>query len=208
MNFHFRGGQQAAVARLLDHHLQFFGGARLACDRAAPITPSARTIFSAKLSSKLDRPAECVQKPVKRPRDQQRHAFGARQAQVFGTSSPSTTCRIVSRRKGDEPARCRARSPPPTDARIDRTSGVRNPCERDFAEIAERQAGERDADLHAGNHAARSPAAIPPLPRGRRLLRPVGARANAGPPPEKIPWRRKRRSRPPAQTPRRGEVRS
>ena len=66
--FHFGGGNQAAVVGLLHHHLQLFGGAN---ERVAVRRNHAqrRYDFFGDAVEKIDGPAESLQEPIKRARD-------------------------------------------------------------------------------------------------------------------------------------------
>jgi hypothetical protein len=75
--------QQAAVARLLNHHLKFFDRANsrvtVGCDHAHRTDNSLRDAIK-----QVDGPAKGVQEPVERPRYEERHALGARKADALG----------------------------------------------------------------------------------------------------------------------------
>ena len=77
--FFFAGGEQAALARLLDLDLQLFGGVRVAVflfsGDAERANESARDGVEER-----NRPTKGVEKPAKRTRDEQSDAFGAGQA--------------------------------------------------------------------------------------------------------------------------------
>ena len=80
--FHFGRGKQAAVARLLHHHLQFLDGAHQGVARKRLHAQRLQHLFGETVEQ-IDGPAESIQEPVKRPRHQQRDALGARQAQAL-----------------------------------------------------------------------------------------------------------------------------
>ena len=94
-----------------------------------------------------------LQKPVERPRDEQRDAFGAREAQAFGNefAEDDLQHREQAESENQRDAVRDDRRPRPRDRCDERRQ---NSGERDFAEIAEEQARDRDADLNAGNDAA------------------------------------------------------
>ena len=50
----------------------------------ATIPEHADDFFGDVVSKKIDRPAKCSQEPMKRPRDQQRDALGAGEAETLG----------------------------------------------------------------------------------------------------------------------------
>ena len=109
--------------------------------------------FFRRVVQQIDRPAESVQKPVKGPRDEQRHSFCARQAQALGNQF---TQHDLQHRQQAESDRQRdavrdQRGPRATNFLHQR---AQNAGECDFAQIPERKARERDAHLHAGNHPA------------------------------------------------------
>ena len=116
-------------------------------------TPSATTIFSATPSSR-----SMAQRKVFRNQWNGRAMSSATRSararlRLFGTSSPRTTCRTVSRAEGDDESNAVSDNgrPRPRNLLDERR---RNRSQRDLAEVAKRQAGDRDADLHAGNDAA------------------------------------------------------
>ena len=66
--FHFGGGNKAAVVRLLDHYLQLFGGAN-ECVAVRRNNAQRRDYFFGDAVEKIDGPAECLQEPIKRARN-------------------------------------------------------------------------------------------------------------------------------------------
>ena len=149
---HLRGRHQAAVARLLDHHLQLFGGANERVAVGRDHAERAHHPFGNSIEQ-INRPAERVQKPLKRARDQQRHAFGARQAQALGDKLAQHDLQ-----HGQQPERDHERDavryhrrPRPRDRRNQRTQ---ERGKGKFPDVSEQEARDGDADLHAGNHAA------------------------------------------------------
>src|SRR5580658_4669654 len=101
----------------------------------------------------IDGPAKRVEKPVKRPRDQQRHAFGARQAEALGNQLAEDDLQNSEETEDDDERYTMLDDRSPGAGYVF-DEGPDNRGQGDFAEIAQRKAGDGDPDLHAGNDAA------------------------------------------------------
>ncbi len=77
--FFFARGEEAALASLLNLNLQLFGGMHRARDLGL-CNPKGLYDRTGNTVKQIDGPAKSRQEPGKRPRDQQRHALRARQA--------------------------------------------------------------------------------------------------------------------------------
>ena len=94
-----------------------------------------------------------LQKPGKGARDEQSHAFGAREAEAFGNEFAEDDLQHGEQAEGDS-QRGAVRDHGGPRARDRLHERAENSSERDFSEIAERKAGESDAHLHAGDDAS------------------------------------------------------
>src|SRR5277367_412646 len=101
----------------------------------------------------IDGPAKRVEKPVKRPRHQQRHAFGASQAEALGNQLAEDDLQNSEQTEDDDERYSMLDDRRP-GASYMLDQGPDNRRQGDFAEIAQRKAGDGDPDLHAGNDAA------------------------------------------------------
>src|SRR5271155_134485 len=80
--FYFSSGKQAAVASLLDHYLQFFGGTNECVAVRRNYAEGADDFFGGVIE-KVYGPAESIQEPGEGARDQQGHTFGAGEAEAL-----------------------------------------------------------------------------------------------------------------------------
>jgi len=150
---HFGGLQKAAVAGLFDHHLQFFGGANaVVAGRRGYPEPVDDSVSNG--IEEIDGPGEEFEEGVEGAGDDQRDAFGVGQAQRFGNQFAEDYLDGGKQREGQHQGHSvRSQANPHTG---------KNGCERaeefgqgDFTYVAESQAGEGDAYLHAGNYPAK-----------------------------------------------------
>src|SRR5271156_6493267 len=101
----------------------------------------------------IDGPAKRVEKPVKRPRDQQRNAFGARQAEALGNQLAEDDLQN-SKDTEDDDERYTMLDDRSPGASYMFDEGPHNRGQGDFSKIAQRKASDGDPDLHAGNDTA------------------------------------------------------
>ncbi len=147
----FAQGQKAAFARLLNLHLEFFGGVHHGVAVRRGNTHGANDA-AGNAVEQVNRRPERLQKPMEGPRNQQRHALGSAQADALGHqlakdhvhSREQEKCQRQ-RRPMRDPCRSRAGCSAP-----DLLKRMR---QRGFAESAQGQGAHRHPHLHAGNHA-------------------------------------------------------
>ena len=94
-----------------------------ACGCAARRRPARRRFFRTVPSSRSIAQRKVLQKPVKRPRDKQRDALGAREAQSLGNQLAENDLQKREQPESDAQAPWRARRAAPTGAESSRTSG-------------------------------------------------------------------------------------
>jgi hypothetical protein len=150
--FYLGRGQETAVSRLLDHDLEFFGGAHQ-CVAVGRDYPHGANHFFGDAVEKIDGPAERVQEPLERACDEKRDTFGAREAEALRNELAQDNLKNRQEAECDDESNgVRQRGSPGT--RNGGNQWADNIRQRHLAEITERKAGQRDSYLHAGDDAA------------------------------------------------------
>ena len=188
---HFGFRNQTAVARLLDHHLEFLGGAhkRVAVRRD---DPQGEYELLGDSVEQVDCGTKRLQEPVKRSRNEKRYALGAGKAEALRYEFAQHD--LQKSEKSESENECRRmgqQSGPRLPDAFD--EGIEDPRQRHFAKIAEQEACDRYPDLHARYDAADVAEEI--LDDLRPRHRPFHSADERGKParqPGKIPWRRKK----------------
>src|SRR5713226_6294788 len=147
----FTGSDQSALAGLLDLKLELFGRMRntVHLRRSHAQGLHDRTRYSVE---QMNGPVKSVQEPLKRHGNQQCHALGTGQAERFGNQFPDYNVQGAQegKRAGERDGMSEENGVRSQTAGPNRLNHFR---ERGFAKRAERQAGKRDAKLHARNDA-------------------------------------------------------
>ena len=152
MNFTSRGGKQTPIVGLLDHHLKLLGGAHQRVAVGRNNSQHADDFFGGAVE-KINPPPEGIQKPMKGPRNQQRDAFGPREAQALGHQLAQHHLQHGEQTKREDQSHAvRDHSRPRARNRFHK--GPEDACQRDFTDVAKRQAGDGNAHLYARNDAA------------------------------------------------------
>src|SRR5438477_4277489 len=147
----FAGGEKAAFASLLNLDLQFFGGVRQAVTFVSTNAHGAND-FCGSFIQEIDSPTERIQKPVKRPGDQESNAF--RTSETDSLRNQFTNDNVQNREQDKRGSESQSVSQDGGTSSLDtRPKRSKEICESGFAEGAKSEAGESDAKLDAGNDA-------------------------------------------------------
>lgn len=149
--FHFAGVDEAAFPRLLHQDLKLFDRANQSVAGRRSDTEQTNE-FSGDEIECVDGPAEGVQKPFERASDDERDSFGAGKTESLGDQLTQNDFEAGEKGEGDNQsdAVSNNRGPGAGDLSDQGADDVR---ERDFADIAQEQADNCDADLNAGDDA-------------------------------------------------------
>ena len=149
---HFGGLKEAAIAGLFDDHVQFFGGANaVVAGRRGDAEPE--NDFVGNGVKEIDGPGEKFEEGVEGAGDDQSDALGVGQAEGFGNQFAEDDLNNGEQAEGeDQSDGVRGQS----DPHAGKCGGERTQefGQGNFTDVAQGQAGQSDADLHAGNDAA------------------------------------------------------
>ena len=147
--FDFAGVDESAFARLLDENLKLLDGTD---EGVAGRRSDAEKAHEARGDEveQLDGPAERVQEPVEWAGDDEGNAFGAGEAEGFRNELAEDDFEPGEKGEGNDESDAMGENSGPrtwnfSDERADEVG------KRDFADVAEKQADDGDADLHAGD---------------------------------------------------------
>ncbi len=149
--FFFAGSEQAAFTRLLNLDLQLFGRVNGSVNRRLRHAEATHN-HAGNPVQQIDRPAKRLEKPRKRPRDQQGDPFGASEAHSFGDKFANHDVKGAQHRErqtkrngmGNECRSSRNRT---------RKKRLKHRRKCALAQSAERKARKCNSELNGGNDA-------------------------------------------------------